>query len=180
MCYPDDLCASATSASSPTGIALNSSPCALSCWQRQQVSRDQPAVLHLCAHCGSVRNAAVPWFYWSGSPQFSCGSVPLPRPLPNNHENDLSQLDFFAPSGAVARCVPVRGLSDTQPHEFLAVPSHASSISRLQPHLHVAFPPRPSGWVAFKTHNGRGPNGASFKRLYRKRPGGHFSLHLGT
>src|SRR5260370_25314664 len=64
--------------------------------------------------------------------------------------------------------------SATLTHEFLAVPSHASSISRLQPHLHVAFPPRPSGWVAFKTHNGRGPNAASFKRLYRKRPGGNF------
>jgi len=68
--------------------------------------------------------------------------------------------------------------SATHPHEFLAVPSHASSISRLQPHLRVAFPPCPSGWVAFKTHNGRGPNPASFKRLYRKRPAETFHLDL--
>src|SRR5580692_5409616 len=118
MCYPDDLCASVTSASSPTVIALTWALCALSYCQQQQVSRDQLAVLHLHAQCGNVRNAAVPWSYWNDSPRFSCGSVPLPRTSPSNHENDLSQLDFFAPSGAVARCVPVRGLSHTYPHEF--------------------------------------------------------------
>jgi hypothetical protein len=86
MSYPDDLCASATSVFSPIGAALNPSPCALTCWQRRQVSRDQPAVRHLCAPCGSVRNAAVPWSYWNDSPRFSCAFVPLPRPSFSNHE----------------------------------------------------------------------------------------------
>ena len=78
-------------------------------------TRSSSRMLHLRAPCGGVRNAAIPWSYWNDSPRFSCGSVPLPRPSPSNHENDLSQLDFFAPSGAVARCVPVRGLGDTYP-----------------------------------------------------------------
>jgi hypothetical protein len=65
----------------------------------------------------------------------------------------------------------MRGLGDTYQHEFLNVPSYASSISRLQPHLQRVFPPHPSDSVTFQTHNGRGPNWASFKRLYRKRPG---------
>src|SRR6266576_2901752 len=177
MCYPADLCASATSASSPTGVALNSSPCAFSCWQQQQVSRDPPAVLRHCAPCGSVRNVAVPWSYWNGSPRFSCDSVPLPRQSSSNHETIFLNSIFSHPPGRSLEVCPGAD-SATHPHEFLAVPSHASSISRLQPHLRVAFPLCPSGWVAFKTHNGRGPNPASFKRLYRKRPAETFHLDL--
>jgi hypothetical protein len=41
MSYPDDSCASAISVSSPTAVALHSSLCALSYWQRRKLSRDQ-------------------------------------------------------------------------------------------------------------------------------------------
>jgi len=74
----------------------------------------------------------------------------------------------------------VRRLSDIYRHTFLNVPFNASFISPLRPSMPPAFPPSPSDPIAFKTHNSSVPNRASFKRLYRKRPGGHFSLHLGT
>ena len=175
MCYPDDLCAFATSVSSPTGIALNASPCALSCYQRPPVSCDQPAVPHLCGQCGCVRNVALPWSYWNGLPQFSCGSAPLHPQLFSNHETIFLNSPFLHLPWVVVGGVPVRGPSKYFPTRIPEYSLHNRSISPLQTLLQRAPLRRPSGWVAFETHNGRGPNWASFKRLYRKRPGGHLS-----
>ena len=123
MCYPDALCASATSASSPTGVALNASPCALSCYQRHQVSRDQPAVRHLCGQCGSVRNAAGPWSYWNGSPLFNCDSVPLPRQLSSNHETIFLNSTFsHAPKRLPEVCPCANSAIPTNTNSWMSPP----------------------------------------------------------
>ena len=43
------------------------------------------------------------------------------------------------------------------------------------PTYNVLFPPHSSDSATFETHNCRGPNWASFKRLYQKRPGAQSS-----
>ena len=84
MCCPEDLCASATSASSATGTALNSSLCALSYWQQRQVSRDPPAVLQRpmwqCPKCGG------PMVLLERLTPAQLRPRSLPRPLRGNHE----------------------------------------------------------------------------------------------
>jgi hypothetical protein len=46
----------------------------------------------------------------------------------------------------------------------------------LQPNSQGSSRPAPPGFAIFKIHNTHGPNPASFKRLYRKRPGGRIHL----
>jgi hypothetical protein len=171
---PDDLYASVTSASSPTGIARHSSPCALSYWQRQQFCRDPLSSLRLCAPCGCVRNAAAPWSYWNGSPRSSCDSVPLRHPLPGSHEQIFLNSNFSHPP---------RWSSDVCP--FADSPTVTHTNSRMpHPMLH-SFPAstRAGNVLLLPAHparrhskpiTGRGPNGLPSNGSIESDPAGTF------
>ena len=148
----------------------------MSYWLRQQFFRDQLPSLRLCAPCGCVRNAAAPWSYWNGSPRSSCDSVPLRHPLPGNHEQIFLNSNCSHPPRWSSDVCPFAYSPTVTPHQFPNAPTHASSRSRFHPRRQRASTPAHPAHRHSKRITTRGPNGASFKRLYRKRPAGHFFL----